>query len=231
MSSAIDRPEGCPAVSVIICTLNEAENLPHVLPKIPQWVDEILLIDGHSTDDTVEVARQIRPEIKVLHQPGKGKGAALKYGIEQATGEIIITLDADGATNPEVLRGFIEPLLRGYDFAKGSRFLNSRPNMPFFRRLGNRVLAGTANVLYGTRYTDVCSGYNAFWKKSIHKFSLESDGFEMEQEMMVKARKAGLKVVEVEHHDAGRLGSNSKVSVLKQGLVDWMLIIRERFRD
>ena len=219
-------------VSVVICTLNEAKNLPYVLPKIPLWVDEILLVDGHSTDTTVEVAKKIRPEIKVLYQPGKGKGDALKYGIQQATGDIVVTLDADGSTNPEEIPKFIEPLLGGCDFVKGSRLAQGcPPNMPKYRWFGNKILTITCNILYGTRYTDLCSGYNAFWKSAFQRLKLAANGFEMEQEMMVKVKKLGLKVVEVEHHDAGRLGSNSKVSGVKQGLTDWWIIVRMRFGD
>ncbi len=175
----MNKPKECPKISVIICTLNEAESLPHVLPKIPNWVSEVLLVDGNSVDATVEVAKKIRPEIRVLHQPGKGKGDALKCGIRQATGDIIVTLDADGATDPEEMSQFTEPLLNGYDFAKGSRFLNNQPNMPLHRQFGNWVLVTTANILHGTRYTDICSGYNAFWNTAIEKISLENDGFQM----------------------------------------------------
>lgn len=228
----MDKPEGCPRISAIICTLNEEQSLPHVLPKVPEWVDEVLLVDGHSTDRTVEVARKLCPEIKVLYQPGKGKGDGLKYGVQQATGDIIVTLDGDGETNPEDIPRFIEPLLNGHDLAKGSRLVYGRPpNMSWHRWIGNKVLAITSNLLHGTKYTDICSGYNAFWKGAFQRLRLTHDGFEMEQEMLVKAKKVGLKVAEVNHYDAGRLGSTSKVSVIKQGLLDWMLIIMERFRD
>ena len=149
-----------PKITALICTLNEADNLPHVLPKIRPFVDEILLVDGHSIDDTVEVARNICPGIRVLSQPGRGKGDALKFGIQEASGELIVTLDADGQTDPADIPRFIKPLLNGYDFVKGSRLLNGRPpKMRRHRWIGNRILATTANLLYGTRYTDICSGY------------------------------------------------------------------------
>jgi len=224
-------PEGTkPKISVIICTLNEADNLPHVLPKIPEWVDEVILVDGHSTDNTVEIAKALRPDIRVLYQLRKGKGDALKCGIEHASGDIIVTLDADGATDPEEMPRFIKPLLNGYDFAKGSRFLEGRPNMPRHRQFGNWILVTASNILYGTKYTDICSGYNAFWKEAIKKVNLSSDGFEMEQEMNVKIKKIGLRLIEVPHHDKGRLSGNSKTQDLKQGLKDLITIIRERFR-
>jgi glycosyltransferase involved in cell wall biosynthesis len=218
-------------VTALICTLNEETNLPYVLPKIPEWVDEVLLVDGHSSDNTVELAKRLCSNIHILYQPGNGKGDALKYGFKHAQGDIIVTLDADGNTDPEEMPKFIKPLLNGHDFAKGSRFLrNHALNMPLYRRFGNWVLITAANILHGTKYTDICSGYNAFWKKSLERIELLSNGFEMEQEMNVKIKKAGLKVTEVPCNDMGRLGGSSKVSNLKQGLKDLTIILRERFR-
>jgi glycosyltransferase involved in cell wall biosynthesis len=227
----MNRPQECPKVTIIICALNEEKNLPYILPKIPSWIDEILLVDGHSKDQTTEVAKQIRPDIKILTQPGKGKGDALKYGIKQASGDIIVTLDADGSTNPEDISKFIQPILDGFDFAKGSRFLRNRPQMPLHRRLGNWVLTATSNLLHGTKYTDICSGYNAFRKEAFSRIDLVHDGFEMEQEMNVKIKKAGLRVKEVSCIDSGRAGGISKVGSLKQGFTNWSVIIRESFHD
>lgn len=221
-----------PKITALICVLNEELNLPNLLPKVPEWVDEVLLVDGHSTDNTVDVARQLRPDIRLLYQPDKGKGDALRYGFQKASGDIIVTLDADGTTDPEEIQKFIAPLVRGYDFAKGSRFLDSRSlKMPWHRRFGNWVLVTAANILHGTNYTDICSGYNAFWKEAIERVKLLSDGFEMEQEMNVKIKKAGLRVIEIPCSDRGRLTGGSKVSIWKQGLRDLITIIRERFRD
>jgi glycosyltransferase involved in cell wall biosynthesis len=229
MSTGVDS---YPKVTALICTLNEEQNLPHVLPRIPAWVNEVLVIDGHSTDKTVEVAKKIRPDIRIVGQPGKGKGDALKYGVGLASGDIIVTLDADGSTDPEDIPRFVEPLLTGNDFVKGSRLIKScRSNMRWHRWLGNKVLVFIFNNLFNARYTDVCSGYNAFWRTAYQYLSPSYDGFEMEQQILAKARKAGFKVVEVGHSDKGRLGSASKVSALKQGLRDLVVIVKERFHD
>lgn len=221
-----------PKISVLICTLDEGATIAEVLSRVPEWVHEILLVDGNSSDNTVDKARQAQPDVRVVYQPGKGKGDALKYGVQQATGDIIVTLDADGQTDPEEMPNFIEPLLRGYDFAKGTRLTWGRPaNMPRHRWFGNKVLAITSNILHGTKYTDICSGYNAFWKKAFQRLDLDYDGFEMEQQMLVKIKKAELKVVEIACHDSGRTGGVSKTRDIKQGFVDWFVIIRERFRS
>jgi glycosyltransferase involved in cell wall biosynthesis len=225
------RPIGCPLLTVIICAKNEAANLPYVIPKIPQWVDEILLVDGNSDDHTVELAKKLCPTLQVLLQPKSGKGDALKYGVKNARGELIVTLDADGSTDPDDLLRFVQPLLVGFDFTKGSRFLGNHLRMPVYRRFGNWVLVMTTNLLFRTKYTDVCSGYNAFRKEAFSKLNLVYDGFEMEQEMNVKIKKTGLNVIEVACIDNGRQAGFSKVINVKQGFKDFMVIIKERFSE
>src|SRR4030042_4746929 len=112
--TCINRPENCPKVTVLICTLNEEKNLPYVLPKIPPWIDEVLVVDGDSPDLTLEVARALCPHVRIVSAPGNGKGNALRYGMEQAIGEIVVTLDADGSMDPEEIPSFVNPLCDGY---------------------------------------------------------------------------------------------------------------------
>jgi glycosyltransferase involved in cell wall biosynthesis len=236
----MEKLKDYPKVSIIVCTLNEAPNLPYVLPKIPDWVDEILLVDAHSVDATVEIAKQLCPRIRVLYQTGKGKGDALKLGINEAKGEIIVTIDADGETPPEYIESFIKPLLEGNDFAKGSRLFRKRPSkMPGYRWFGNKVLAYTCNILYGTRFSDICCGYNSFWKKEFLKLDLSyaknEIGCSMEQRMIVRAKKAGMKIKEVPIFSDGRIAGKSVISSINQsvtqGFRDWFVIIEERFHD
>ncbi len=223
------RSDLYPKITALICTLNEERNLPHVLPRIPAWVNEVLVIDGHSTDKTVEVARKIRPDIRIVGQPGEGKGDALRYGIELARGDIIVTLDADGNTDAEELSRFIEPLLDGYDFAKGSRFLNSSPaRMSGHRRIGNWILTSVTNIIFGSKYTDMCSGFNAVWKKAWQKVEFP-DEFGYEPLITIRAQRAGLRIVEVSCTDRGRINGNSKLSSWKQGWGALKAIVRERF--
>lgn len=225
------KPEGYPRITVLICALNEERSLPYVLPQIADWVDEVLLVDGYSSDRTVEVARKLRPDIRVLYQPGRGKGDALRYGCQQAQGEIIVTLDGDGETDPTEIPRFIQPLLQRYDFAKGSRLAQGRPaRMPPYRWFGNKVLAFTFNLLYGTRFTDICSGYNAFWRQAFLQLPLTYENCEMEQQMLARAKMAGMRITEVAHASEGRLAGSSKVKGIRQGFIDWFVIIGERFR-
>lgn len=217
-------------ITVLVCTLDEEGNLPHFLPRIPSWVDEVLLVDGHSQDRTVEVAAQLRPDIRILYQPKQGKGDAVRYGIQQASGDIIVTLDADGTTDPADLRRFVAPLFDGYDFVKGSRFKLGWPaNKPRHRILGNWLITVTFNLLFFRWYTDLCSGYNSFWKKAIERVNLNGRDFEDEPLFNCRVSKAGLKVKEVGHVDRGRARGDSKAPAWRQGFGAIRAIVRERF--
>ena len=227
----VDAQGSASLVSVLICTLNEEPNLARILPRILSSVHEVILVDGHSTDGTVQVAKQLRPDIRIIYQPGEGKGDALRYGIQQATGDIVVTLDADGSTDPADIPRFVEPLLRGYDFAKGSRFRRGLPRKkPKHRILGNWIIVMTFNLLYRTFFTDLCSGYNAFWKSSIERVNLDSaDGLEDEPLINCRAKKAGLRMVEVGHFDLGRIHGDTKAPSWRQGFRAVRTVVRERY--
>jgi glycosyltransferase involved in cell wall biosynthesis len=219
-----------PSVTVLVCTFNEEKNLPYVLPNIPGWVEEVLLIDGHSTDNTVSVARKLLPNIRIEYQPNTGKDDAMKYGISLATGEIVVTLDADGNTDPKEIPNFIEPLLNGYDFVKGSRFLKIKPlHMPKHRRFGNWVLCAEVNILFGAKFTDVCSGYNSFWKKAWEKIKFPEE-FGYEPLILIRAKRAHLKIAEIATLDTGRISGKSKLPSWRQGWRGLKTILLERFR-
>ena len=157
------RPQ-YPRVSVVIPALNEAQNLPYVLPCIPSIVSEVVLVDGHSTDDTLAVARQLLPTIRIVKQAGKGKGNALRAGFAACTGDIIVMLDADGSADPNEIPRFVGALMSGCDFDKGSRFLQGggSHDITLLRRAGNYWLSRFAHLLFRTRFSDLCYGYNAF---------------------------------------------------------------------
>jgi glycosyltransferase involved in cell wall biosynthesis len=208
-----------PKVSVVIPALNEAESLPFVLERIPPEVHEVLLVDGRSSDGTIDIARRSFEDICIVMQPGDGKGDALRAGFAAATGDVIVALDADGSTDPTEIPAFVGALCAGADFAKGSRFLQGggTSDMPIHRKVGNRAFVILVRMLVGGQYSDLCYGYNAFWRDVLPKIDLEGDGFEIEALMNIRALKAGLRVVEVASFESRRLKGVAKLRTVPDG--------------
>ena len=233
-----------PKVSVVIPTLNEARNLPHVFPKLPAELHEVIIVDGNSADDTVAVARQLRPDVRIVRQNRSGKGNALACGFAAVTGDIIAMVDADGSADPGEIPQFVKALLRGADFAKGTRFSDGGGScdMTRLRRLGNRMLSGLVNVLCRTKYSDLCYGYNAFWRRHVPILGLiaESDvtagsgtrlwgdGFEVETLINIRIAHAGLKVTEVASYEHSRINGVSNLNAVSDGWRVLRTILAER---
>jgi len=206
-------------VSVVIPTLNEEENLPYVFARLPPGLHELIVVDGHSTDRTVAVALQLRPDARIVMQTGRGKGNALAAGFAACTGDIVVMLDADGSTDAAEIPRFVAALCNGADFVKGSRFAQggASSDITRIRKLGNRVLSAMVNSLYGTSYTDLCYGYNAFWTRCLPYMHVDCDGFEVETLINVRIAKAGLVVHEVPSYERNRIYGASNLSALRDG--------------
>jgi glycosyltransferase involved in cell wall biosynthesis len=229
MTGATAIPDGV-RVSVILPTLNEARNLPRVFAALPPGIFEVLLIDGHSTDGTVEAARRLYPSIRVIYQDGRGKGNALRCGFAACRGEIAVTLDADGSADGGEVPRFVAALLAGADLAKGSRFLGSggSDDLTLLRRAGNRALTILVNLLFRTRFTDLCYGMNAFWMHCLPALALDCDGFEIEALLALRCRRARLRVTEVASFEHRRLYGASNLRALRDGGRVFGIIVRER---
>lgn len=229
--SATRMAVNTPNVTLAILALNEAKNLPYILPRIPPMVNDILLVDGHSTDGTVSVAKAHRPDLRIVCQEGKGKGDAIRCAIKHATGDIIVTIDADGSMDPEEIPLFVDVLLKGFDYVKGSRFMQggSTLDMPLHRRLANRLFVWLVNIMFNASYTDLCYGYNAFKLNSIVDIDLSSDGFEIETELNIKVVKSGLRITEVASLERARINGDSKLNSFSDGLRILKTIFAVRF--
>ncbi len=231
-----------PRVSVVIPTFNEAQNLPHVFAELPDWLHEVIVVDGRSPDGTAAVARDLRPDAIVIEQTRKGKGNALACGFARVTGDIVVMLDADGSANPGEIERYVAALLAGADFAKGTRFApgGGSTDITRVRRAGNRVLNGLVNRLYGTQYSDLCYGYNAFWVHCLPYLGLEpgerademrwGDGFEIETVLNTRVARAGLQVTEVPSFERPRLHGLSNLHAISDGLRVLRAIGEERRR-
>jgi glycosyltransferase involved in cell wall biosynthesis len=216
-------------VSIVIPALNEGPNLRHVLSNLPDNIFEVLLVPGHSTDDTVAVARTLRPDVHVIEQTRRGKGNAMACAFAAARGDVIITLDADGSANPREIPAFIGALLSGADFAKGTRFVvgGGSHDMTGLRKFGNWALTKLANTLHGTQYTDLCYGYNAFWRRCLTQLDVEIDGFEVETLLNLSAAKSGLRVIEVASFELDRIHGVSNLKTFRDGWRVLVTILRE----
>jgi hypothetical protein len=218
-----------PSVSVVIPTLNEASNLPHVITRVPSHY-EVIVVDGGSTDDTMEVARELRPDAIVMRQPGRGKGDALFAGFHAAHGDIIVTLDADGSQNAGEIESFVAALVAGADFAKGSRLVPGGGSADFtrLRAAGNRALGMAANVIHGTAYTDLTYGFNAFWRHHVPHLVNDAAGFEGETIMCIRAARAGLRTAEVACYEEHRIYGESNLRTFRDGWRILRLLLHER---
>ncbi len=235
-----------PRVSVVVPTLNEARNLPYVFSRLPADVHEVIVVDGHSVDDTIAVARQLRPDVQVVQQTRRGKGNALACGFEAATGDVIAMVDADGSTDPSEIPKFLHALLCGADFAKGTRFAagGGSSDITRLRRLGNRLLGAMVNLCYGTHYSDLCYGFNVFWQKHVPVLGLDitsppsrkgdgrlrGDGFEIETLIHMRVAEEGLRVAEVPSFEHPRIHGASNLDAFSDGLRVLTIILVERRR-
>lgn len=233
-----------PTVTVIIPTLNEARNLPHVLSKLPEGLHEVIIVDGHSVDDTLATARRLRPDVRIILQNRRGKGNALACGFAAATGDIIVMVDADGSADPSEIPQFVDALLDGADFAKGTRFTEGggSSDITRLRRLGNRMLSSLVNILCRTHYSDLCYGFNAFWRRHVpvlaldaesavpldHSMRLWGDGFEVETLINIRIGHAGLIVKEVASYEYSRIHGVSNLNAFRDGVRVLRTILAER---
>jgi glycosyltransferase involved in cell wall biosynthesis len=221
-----------PRVSVIVPTLNEARNLPHVFAELPRDLHEVIVVDGFSTDGTPDVARALRPNVKVVNQEQRGKGDALRCGFAAATGDILVMLDADGSADPAEIPAFVAALIAGADFAKGTRFHENggSSDITALRRAGNRLLSGTVNLLFGTSYSDLCYGYNAFWRHCLPAMNVDCTGFEVETLINIRIARSGLNVSEVPSFERNRIHGQSHLNTFRDGGRVLRTILRERLR-
>ncbi|MGP4055230.1 glycosyltransferase family 2 protein [Mycobacterium sp. 4D054] len=208
------------SVSLVIPVKNEARNIGWVLQQIADDVDEVILVDGKSTDATLVTAQRCRPDIMVVPQDGVGKGSALRTGFLAASGDVIVMMDADGSMTPDEIKHYLHFLANGYDFVKGSRFIPGGGSLDItrFRRLGNRFLLGVFNTLYRAELTDLCYGFCAFHRRYLDALALSATGFEIEAEMVVHAMRAGLRVAEVPSLELPRRAGKSNLHSISDGI-------------
>ena len=200
-------------VSVVVSAMNEEKNVGLVLSRLPDGLHEVILVDGCSRDNTIEVAKQAYPGIRVLTQSGTARAMRCGPGFAAVTGNIVVMLDADGSANPAEISRFVAALEAGADFAKGSRFLpgGGSADITLVRRAGQLRPQRHRQPPHGTRFTDLCYGYNAFWARCLPFISLDAPGFEVETLINLRVAGAGMKITEVPSYEENRLSGQSNL--------------------
>lgn len=238
IAEAVADAASRPKVSVVIPAMNEERNLPYIAARMPRDVDEIVVVDGHSTDCTVALAKRLWPGGVHVTQSRRGKGNALACGFAAATGDMLVMVDADGSADPAEVPRFVQALVHGADFAKGSRFRpgGGSDDITKFRRLGNRGLNLLVNRLFTMDFTDLCYGFNAFQRHCLDVMRLPDisaekpqwgDGFEIEALLNMRLAASGLSVVEVFSHEAHRIYGASNLNAVRDGFRVLATIRRE----
>lgn len=223
------RPARRQVVSLVIPTRNEAANIAWVLAQVPPCIDEVIVVDGRSSDATVVTALAARPDARIVVQPGSGKGDALHAGFREARGDILVMLDADGSMSPGEIPHYLHFLDNGYDLVKGSRFMagGGSRDITAFRRMGNKALVRLVNSLYDAQLTDLCYGFCAFHRRYLDHLDLTTPGFDVEAKMVVSALKAGLRVAEVPSLEMPRRFGRSNLHAFRDGTSVLRTILRE----
>ncbi|HLD88481.1 MAG TPA: glycosyltransferase family 2 protein, partial [Candidatus Omnitrophota bacterium] len=206
-------------LSIIIPTYNEAVTIGAVLEKVLAvplpggLAREIIVVNDGSTDGTADAleARVNRPQVKIIHQKNQGKAGAVRAGMKQASGDILLIQDADLEYDPAQYPGLLQPILEGRaQVVYGSRFLGNIQNMSWIDRFANNVSNTMFRWLYGAVITDINTCYKAFTRKALEGITMNARNFAFETEITVKFIQKGLFIKEIPIHYAARTRQEGK---------------------
>ena len=213
-------------VSVVFPTLNEVECIEQVLREIPAGVvDEVLVVDGHSTDGTAELVRKLG--FRVIEQEGTGYGRAVAIGLKQAQGDVVIPVDADGSYNLQDVPRLVARLEEGYDVVLGSRYLpeSGSEDDTIIRYVGNKGFTFLLNLFFGLGISDSLFFYAAIRRSVFESIVVQSRGFEYCMEFIIRAHQAGFRLTEIPSREKQRIAGASKVHALRDGLrILWTML-------
>jgi glycosyltransferase involved in cell wall biosynthesis len=227
-------------LSIIMPVFNEQETLREIVRQIravdlPQIEKEIVAVDDGSSDQSAQILDEEARwgDLRVFHHPvNRGKGAAVRTGVAQAAGDILLIQDADLEYDPRDYPALIQPIVEGREaVVYGSRFLGAPKEMLFWHRLGNRLLTMTTNVLFGTVLSDMETCYKAFRADVMKGIPLRSRRFELEPEITAKVLKRGYRILEVPIAYRGRDFHQGKKISWRDAPVAFWTLIKYRFAD
>jgi len=217
-------------ISLIIPTRNEEDGIAELIDLSKEFVDEIIVVDGHSEDNTVERARS--RGVKVFFDNKIGKGDAYRVGIKHAAGDILVFMDSDGSHDPRQIPQIIEPIIKNEaDFVIGSRFKGGTDEWKgdldtYLRSVGGCFLTLMINYIWKTDLTECLNGFRAIKRDGALKLNLKANDFDIEQHMIVECLKKKLRVAEVGAHEYERKWGVSKLPTYKKAyLFFWRLFL------
>ncbi len=204
-------------VSIIIPTKNEESTIAKVIKEAKKYAWEILVVDGHSTDRTREIAK--KAGARVILDEGGGKGKAIRKAVREAKGEVLLFMDADGSHEPRDIPSLLKPIEEGEaDQVTASRILGGSDELSgslekSLRLLGTLLINFLISERFGVRITDSQNGFRAIKKEVIEKLNLQEDITTIEQEMVIKVLQGGYRIREVPSHEYARKSGKSKISL------------------
>jgi glycosyltransferase involved in cell wall biosynthesis len=206
-------------ISIVIPTRNEEGMIKEIIDGCRPYADELLVVDGHSTDKTREIAEAAG--VKVILDNGKGKGAALRHAATVVTGDIIVFIDADGSHDPRDIPRLVEPIIKGEaDHVSGSRLIGGSSELhggfdECFRLMGSSFITACINWRFKVVLSESQNGFRAIRTDIIKQLGLEENITTIEQEMIMKTLKKGFRMAEVPTHEHKRKMGFSKISLGK----------------
>jgi glycosyltransferase involved in cell wall biosynthesis len=220
------------SVSVVLAAHNEAVTIGDLVRSIRQHTPnlaEIIVVDDGSSDGTDVLARDAGATVFRL-LPNRGKGVAIRHGIEKASGDVVVLLDADGQDDPAEIPLLLNALVPGTDLVIGSRFLGTfAPNsITRINRVGNRFLTEVLNLLHGTRVTDTQAGFKAVRRTALERTRLRATRFNIEVELLLQVVRTGGRVAEVGVSRSPRVHGQSRLHAVKDGTIILRTIVEQR---
>jgi dolichol-phosphate mannosyltransferase len=213
--------QALPAYSIVVPARNEEKTIGDVLDVVHRMTDDLIVINGHSSDNTVSIA--YRYGARVINDNGRGKGDAVRVGLANAEHPITVFIDADGSHEPKDIPALVAPIAAGEaDLVMASRMLGGSEELfgslsEVIRLIGSLVISLSINYRYGVRLTDYQNGFRAIRTDVGRTIGLTSDITTIEQEMAMKCLMQGYRVIELPSHEYRRRGGESKINVMRVG--------------